>query len=530
MQHELALSIYQELQILSRYLKDAAFKKGWEPYVVRAQVSVSPFAHYQPFDVYVDLGLFTSCLKANNHPVRVRHAWNPASGDYSSQAGTQAAMVIPLLVTDAIEAQQASNTAELARDLALGLGGNIGGVALQGSMEKISKNIQSILGTDYNSLYMISRVSDNVMQVRLGAPANAMSQYSMSTVTHNVTMVVLAPPCPASTDHTQLDVATVSHLRDAVSGKVLDADAGYGIQQARKVLVRFYPEEFSTSQTNTPQVIQSLLGPVKDDNYQDFLKALDAAHLSTATSLALWTALGDVGGTSEFNVAYIDLPSVRKGSLTPSDQMIYITDDGTTSTATINVDPDLTPVKQSARLLLGSNPGIILLASAVNSINDGRTLQIQFPSLTPLKALPGDIVPKKAGNLKGELILEPAVERWNNNAKSASQANQADASNTPGYAPLNDYYDFKSLLYMPAPAVPKGNSTPVANTPGRHATIKKKVVVSPPQPVSITQAPLPNPALNNPPAAAPSPGQQQHENGAAHHGGQRKPDQAASAK
>ncbi|MFT4067145.1 hypothetical protein [Paraburkholderia sp.] len=440
LQHELALSIYQEMQILSRYLKDAAFKADWEPYVVRAQISVSPYAHYQPFDVYVDMGLFATCMTKHEQP----------------KSPTNAAIAIPLLVTDSIEAQQASNTVQLARDLALGLGGNIGNVALQGDMEKITKNLQSILGMDYNSLYMVSRVTDSIMQVRFGAPANAQSQYSMSTVTHNVTLVVLTPRCKA--DHMQLNVATVSHLRNAVSGKVLDANDTYGLTEARKVLTRIVGPSFLTSPANNPKDIGDLVGAIRFGHYGTFLQTLKKACLPTDNAQVLWTALGDVGASSEFSVAYVDLPPANKGPLTQANQIVYLQDGATSSTATIGINPELLPVTQSAQLQLAGGK-LVLAANSITPTNEGRTLQIQFPSLAPLKSMPGNVVPGKAGPLKGTLILQPATESWD----GPTAAGATDGK-----------FVFSSLLYMPTPEPPKNAATTTRKQPVHEPATRKK--------------------------------------------------------
>ncbi len=435
LQHELALSIYQEMQILSRYLKDAAFKKDWEPYVVRAQISVSPYAHYQPFDVYVDMGLFATCLDSKNHPVEGR--------------STQAALVIPLLVTDSIEAQQASNTVQLARDLALGLGGNIGNVALQGDMEKVTKNLQSILGTDYNSLYMVSRVADSIMQVRFGAPANAMSQYSMSTVTHNVTAVVLTPACRA--DHTQLNVATVSHLRNAVSGQVLNSDSGYGYNEAQKVITRIVGDWFRNSPSNNLDDVGKMVSAVRAGQYDKFRRRLKKAQIRPGYEQILWTALGEVGASSEFDVAYVDLPKANKGALTQTNQLVYLQDGASSSTATIGINPEMLPVTQSAQLQLAGGK-LVLQANSVTSANDGRTLQIQFQSLAPLKSMPGIVLPGKGGPLQGKLVLQPATEPWDSTAQAGA---------------TNGQFVFSSLLYVPKAETPK-TPAPAAQKPPAH--------------------------------------------------------------
>jgi len=51
-----ATALYQEVQLLNRYVTDAALKSGSQAYVVRLQLSVVPHARHQPYDVYTTMG------------------------------------------------------------------------------------------------------------------------------------------------------------------------------------------------------------------------------------------------------------------------------------------------------------------------------------------------------------------------------------------------------------------------------------------------------------------------------------------
>jgi hypothetical protein len=170
--YEAATAVYQEIELLNTYVKDAVQRYGYVPYVARLQVSVVPTAHLEPYDVYVDLGFFSRCM---------------------DQTDSSSVVVIPLLVTDDVETGQASSAVESARQLAASLGGITGNVALQAGLSQLKAAYNAILGTDYNSLYMATHAADNVLEIRLGAARspNPKVKYAMLTQTHAVSFLML---------------------------------------------------------------------------------------------------------------------------------------------------------------------------------------------------------------------------------------------------------------------------------------------------------------------------------------------------
>jgi hypothetical protein len=170
--YQAATAIYQEIQLLNAYVNDAVQRYGYVPYVARMQVSVVPTAHLEPYDVYVDLGFFSRC---------------------KGQRESTPVVVVPLLVTDDVETGQASSAVESARQLAASLGGITGNVAVQAGLSQLKSAYNAILGTDYNSLYMATHATDNVIQIRLGAARNPNPnvKYAMLTQTHDVSFLML---------------------------------------------------------------------------------------------------------------------------------------------------------------------------------------------------------------------------------------------------------------------------------------------------------------------------------------------------
>ena len=56
LQYNTALALHQEVQLLNSYIRNAAKRSGYIPYIVRLQITVLPFARNQPYDVYADIG------------------------------------------------------------------------------------------------------------------------------------------------------------------------------------------------------------------------------------------------------------------------------------------------------------------------------------------------------------------------------------------------------------------------------------------------------------------------------------------
>lgn len=58
LQHSAATALYQEVQLLNRYVHDAAKRTGTKPYVVRLQLSVHPSSRNRAYDTYANIGFF----------------------------------------------------------------------------------------------------------------------------------------------------------------------------------------------------------------------------------------------------------------------------------------------------------------------------------------------------------------------------------------------------------------------------------------------------------------------------------------
>jgi hypothetical protein len=63
LQYQAATALYEEVQLLNRYITDAAIPGGDRAYVVRLQISTMPRRRDEAYDIYMDLGLFMDHLE-----------------------------------------------------------------------------------------------------------------------------------------------------------------------------------------------------------------------------------------------------------------------------------------------------------------------------------------------------------------------------------------------------------------------------------------------------------------------------------
>lgn len=190
LRYQAATALYQEVQMLNRYVRDAASREGMNAYLVRMQVSTMPSARNEPYDAYVTLSFFTG---ENSLDVDGKVATPRVELPSSDKREDNQCVVVPLLVTDNLEAALRLRSVETLRKVLLAAEAMIKGIAVGGQVERKFDALSTGLGEDLNSLLTVARVSDNTLRVRLGAMQQGTVRYAMVPRTHNITAVVLAP-------------------------------------------------------------------------------------------------------------------------------------------------------------------------------------------------------------------------------------------------------------------------------------------------------------------------------------------------
>jgi hypothetical protein len=444
--YQAATAVYQEIQLLNNYINDAAHQYGTVPYVGRVQVSVVPMAHNEPYDVYVNLGFVSRC--------RGRLRTNPV-------------VVIPLLVTDDVETGQSSTAVDQARQLAASIGAVTSNVALQAGLSQLKNQFKAILGTDYNSLYMVTRALDNVLQVRFGAArsTNPNVKYSMLTQTHDVSFLMLvnkedaaleggagcfgiapeqgafspADVGDASRRGPQVWINGYTRIRDATSGAELPIDRDAIQSRAVELLHRFQP---LTAQTPiTFDMVSPLIRDVQENSTENFRQDLcdlldpqlpqqsveqhaqECLKIGWGTAASAWTSLASVVDMSEYSGTFFNLPRLHALDFDQT-QALYLHDNcKDTASVTIGGNAAITPGQYKATLKLPS--GISLSANAIGQATAGGPLTVKFPSLYPFRTV------GENGSLEAQAVAKalglacPSKEAQAQSAAAAKAAEEA---------------------------------------------------------------------------------------------------------
>lgn len=282
LQHLVATALFQEVQLLSRYVKDAARRREMAAYVVRLQITVMPDARNEPYDAYSNISFFygppvpptllvedkpkqdgtgatgagptknrardtgkivVRTLSANENAevldtlfgVNAASPHKPENALAAGQqyvwdgplpcSGVEAPSISPLFVTDNLEGSIHGHTTESIRQLMAMVVVLSNNFAANASTRFRSDLLRSVLGRDLNSLLTVARINDNTIRVRLGAVQAPTGSYAMVPQTHNVTLLVMVPK-EARRNETCKDIDIVRFISktsfvDAKTGKAL---------------------------------------------------------------------------------------------------------------------------------------------------------------------------------------------------------------------------------------------------------------------------------------------------------------------
>lgn len=365
-----AAALYQEVQLLNRYLKDAAIPKDCTAYVVRLQVTLLPRRRDAPYDAYSTLSFF-SVGKG-----RIAAADSMRSDDDPGEPAT-GPRVLPLLVTDNLEMAAASRTREKIQELALALGGSSGSVAGSLGVESTEAKLDRVAGLDLNSLLAVARVSDNTLMVRLGAMQQGSTRFAMVPRTHNVSMVVLIPD--GGKAGLQLLARTV--FKDAITGEALPQRTPERIEELLLDVGRPHG-------VGDIELLRKLSLLARQNKATEFMSA--AAVAKVEYPLELWVDLVGVSAGGQYSSVVVDLedpadylpeiPETAEAVLPDARQELEIDDDGTRCLIVIKGGRHLRQADLAARLFVGAG-GSKLPVEAARVTVEGDDVIIEFESL-----------------------------------------------------------------------------------------------------------------------------------------------------
>ncbi len=404
-----ANSLYQEVQILNRVLRDAVIPKGFRPYLVRLQVSLIPRRRHQPYDAYTTLSFFSPEVQiagagSSPAPRSAPSVSLRAGATAGASTGGTGPVVLPLLVTDNLEASVVSRSQQDAQRLALSLLALPGDFAGKLSADLFANEIQGqVAGRDLNSLLTMARVSPNTLRVRIGAMAESTADYAMVPRNHNITLLVMVPE--KSEGEVELvartslvDTQTGVELADSTPEHVAALLEGVGARWGLGALGASALEElFRLAQSNDQSGFQRRLSELADP-----------ASQGAQYPQSLWIELVGLVSGSQFTATRFELPGHGGGEGLPPEltaQTLVVLDYGWSRCETIVRDAAF-PENAKLRAFLEFDDNgrkISLPADALQVDAEKQTLRIVFTSLLALNmAGPAEI----PGNLRVRLVVD----------------------------------------------------------------------------------------------------------------------------
>ncbi len=327
-----ATALYQEVQLLNRYIKDAAVRDGFTPYVVRMQVSLMPTARHEPYDAYCTVSFFSQSDPLEESEAgseSAREARGPSTTllrglDWQPEAiEKRTPQVVPLMVTDNLEATLHSRTEDKIRQMAGSLLFLSGSVGASADLDSVMSQFQRVFGKDLNSLLTVGRVTDNTIRVRLGAAQEAAGSYAMVPRTHNISVLLMIPEGVTPT----VDLVARTVMVDALTGTALEDRKESEVQiRIQEVLSKYAITGVSEEK------IRELVGLTQKNDQYGFAKMIRQELGADFTyEKSLWVDLVLLMVGSQYGSTQFDLPS-RPDVDSPRDyfprQTVFLSDDG----------------------------------------------------------------------------------------------------------------------------------------------------------------------------------------------------------
>ncbi|MCC6151849.1 MAG: hypothetical protein IT461_16490 [Planctomycetes bacterium] len=113
--------------------------------------------------------------------------------EFHPKPQANAPIVVPLLVTDGMERSFGSRTTLVMQQYSLALSAMLKYFSAAGESTYQLQDLLATVGNDYNSLFSVARISENSIQVRIGAMLQSTAQFTMVPQNRYVTMLLLVP-------------------------------------------------------------------------------------------------------------------------------------------------------------------------------------------------------------------------------------------------------------------------------------------------------------------------------------------------
>jgi len=426
LQYQAATSLYQEVQILNRYILDVAQRSGYDPYLVRLQIALMPQRRNLPLDTYVNLTFFAS--------------------DGSEEATPKSTLVVPLVATDSHEDTLASQTAQAIRAIGASLK-SLQQVGVGIDVGNLSQNLEELVGHNINSTFGLGRLSDNSIRVRVGALQGAKG-FSMVPRTESVTILVMVPKAKAESNNPHdrlIHVISMSQFVDTNTGVGLQTKLITHDEQDVQTLRADYlpppPEKKDLKRVRNRSISDDKFGTwwnyVLENRLDKFSKELDelvcdelqAGPLYCTNGKyrykeQLWAEIASLQLGYTVDTLRFEVPRTPPAELFP-EQAVVLTDDGARfAYARVYYGAGLRSSDLCAALRIPrreAKPGgqaSLLAAQQISLDGGGRQAVFRFDSLAALGLAPS--APAQGNGLELLVAQDPSTsECWKKFAKAS---------------------------------------------------------------------------------------------------------------
>lgn len=400
LKYSIATDLYEEVQILNRVLEDAEISQQVEPYFLRIKVAVVPYRRDLDYDVYNDLNFFIR-----------------------NEALTKAKVpiVVPLLVTDNLEAATDVASAQFIADFSAALSGSLQSAAIGGQLQSVGDRLSAALANERNSLRTVGRLGENAIRVRFGATLQAgrtgRKDYELLPRTHTLSLLLLMPrDAMQPSVPPRLGIVSQTILKKARTGEQLERFRGENFETDRLAIVEGLnlQKRYDEGAKNCIEYGQKTFREPADwvgwmrftyaingdyENYYDKAKCMftsgDPARLlepGVRTDIEdLWLELVKFAASYSAGGQTIELPAVRNPVPPAIEHAVILTDNGKDATmARLLGGSGLLPASLSAELRFPATPAAIQVHLPAETISvDERGVTAMFPSLAALQLAPG---------------------------------------------------------------------------------------------------------------------------------------------
>ncbi|GEM_PF-2256244 len=408
MQYSAATALYQEVKLLNEYVNYASQRENHTPYLVRAQVSLTPKSRHAPYDAYTSISFFPDRFSDAN-----------CSQCTQKTVNSSAPYVIPLLVTENLESSNYSRANDKLSQFGLGVMAAINGIGGEAELSSMTRKFMKTSGNDYNSLMTVGRTSDNTIRVRFGAMLTSSEkwsrkEYTLIPRTYNITLLLLVPE---EANHKLTAVSRTTFV-NIENGKELLWTPHEDILLKTALAMKKYqiplPENLSEETTN--QLLESVVELAAyvqanrfecfDKHFDSFCNAVGSTYEATDNSTRsndiasnckkakrvkeqLWTDIADlwVGGQysyTAFQVPQINsLPDNYNFELPDSNFMFWAIDDGRYTRVNITGGQKLDSADFTPKLkTYYGNKEVLLTPISFSPTGGGTGSRVLFQSLS----------------------------------------------------------------------------------------------------------------------------------------------------